>query len=286
MYSNKRMDRVYDLSFVPPKPSEGRTRSEIVITVLPRYAEVIDKQLESAQGMEEAFVAWCAKFQLTDVQWRSTADLFSSQMATPFGLNGCALRSADDQEVRYRFPLNPATCLLVALTLHAFVHALEYCLYNPALQKLHGSNFDQLMHVRVGWRPDIAMTAGYGHPLMGFVAPPLRAWLVKVAADPERLEEVENRLAHVIRTAWLTGKPKKKVDPYDQTFVNITDDGRFILQCFGNACDVAIYPDHCSDWESGYATEFNCHNLDAPLQQLTLLAGLATLHELAAKDLG
>lgn len=57
----------------------------------------------------------------------------------------------------------------------------------------------------------------------------------------------------------------------------IRESGGLILDCPGNAC--GIHPD---DWnhifpKKGY--KFGCHNIDTPAQQLTLMAGLAILHE-------
>lgn len=51
---------------------------------------------------------------------------------------------------------------------------------------------------------------------------------------------------------------------------------RFVLTCFGDACDVAIYPDNATPSTGGY-THFSCHNLDSGFQQATLLAGLVSL---------
>jgi len=52
------------------------------------------------------------------------------------------------------------------------------------------------------------------------------------------------------------------------------DNGKFILNCPGDACGL-----HPSDWhsckEEGF--EFSCHNVDSSIQQITLLAGLACL---------
>ena len=48
------------------------------------------------------------------------------------------------------------------------------------------------------------------------------------------------------------------------------------------ACGLNPSHDHM-DIGQGY--EFSCHNTDTPAQQLTLLAGLAALHDLVRKDM-
>lgn len=55
-----------------------------------------------------------------------------------------------------------------------------------------------------------------------------------------------------------------------------------MLNCPGNAC--GIHPViHWEEGENGY--KFSCHNVDTPMQQLTLLAGLATLHDKARQEM-
>ena len=59
--------------------------------------------------------------------------------------------------------------------------------------------------------------------------------------------------------------------------------GRLFMDCPGNAC--GIHPDssHFRGEEDGY--DFTCHNVDSSLQQFTLIAGLAALHDLARKQI-
>lgn len=55
------------------------------------------------------------------------------------------------------------------------------------------------------------------------------------------------------------------------------------VDCPGNAC--GLNPSHNSvkDDDNGY--EFNCHNVDTVAQQLTLLVGLAALHDKARREI-
>ena len=54
------------------------------------------------------------------------------------------------------------------------------------------------------------------------------------------------------------------------------------LACPGDACGLDPEDNRDYDLETGY--ELVPHNMDGPLQQLTLLAGIAALHDLASKE--
>lgn len=55
---------------------------------------------------------------------------------------------------------------------------------------------------------------------------------------------------------------------------------RVIINCPGDAC--GLYPEHSRIDGWGYSLE--CHNVDGPGQQLTLLMGVAKMHMLARQD--
>ena len=56
----------------------------------------------------------------------------------------------------------------------------------------------------------------------------------------------------------------------------INDDGHLIITCPGDACDIGMYPDRFFGFESVFE-EIHPHNTDTPIQQLTLLVGLAAM---------
>lgn len=58
--------------------------------------------------------------------------------------------------------------------------------------------------------------------------------------------------------------------------------GYLVLDCPGDAC--GIHPNHHGNTPD-HGCEFTCHNLDTAAQQLTLLAGLAALHDRARKEM-
>lgn len=64
----------------------------------------------------------------------------------------------------------------------------------------------------------------------------------------------------------------------------ISSQGCIALQVQGNACDIS----NEADWHFGkgkLGCRFGCHNVDSPMQQLELLAGLSALHDLARKEI-
>jgi hypothetical protein len=62
----------------------------------------------------------------------------------------------------------------------------------------------------------------------------------------------------------------------------VDENAWIIIDCPGDACGL-----HPSDgyWKPGRGREFSCHNLDSPMQQLTLLTGLAVLSGEARKKI-
>ena len=105
------------------------------------------------------------------------------------------------------------------------------------------------------------------------------------------LEHAETR-GHVpqaeeaMRQVYGTVAPSEVREYAEDCCARIGAEGRFYLTCFGNACDLAIYPDSDHSDREESPTNFSCHNLDTVFQQLTLLAGFAVLQELAAEDVG
>ena len=61
------------------------------------------------------------------------------------------------------------------------------------------------------------------------------------------------------------------------------DSGWLNVDCPGDAC--GLHPSS-HDIRQGEGYEFSCHNVDSPAQQITLLAGLAALHDRARKEIG
>jgi hypothetical protein len=89
-------------------------------------------------------------------------------------------------------------------------------------------------------------------------------------------------MVSVMRTVWekMDGRMK---DFYQHSFrANLSNDrGWLCTDCPGDGCGLNPASSYM-DRDTGY--EFSCHNTDTPMQQLTLLASLAALHDLMRKD--
>jgi hypothetical protein len=125
----------------------------------------------------------------------------------------------------------------------------------------------------------------HGHAVGGWLSVEIMGWLRHYAAANTQVNNVAGMHPEVIRAmqaAWhamSTPNLKRFTGPRD-IYGWIQTSGAFSLNCFGNACDLSVYPDQVHEGDDG-PTEFSCHNLDSADQQLTLLAGLAKIYELA-----
>jgi hypothetical protein len=68
----------------------------------------------------------------------------------------------------------------------------------------------------------------------------------------------------------------------DEFRVSIKENAWMVIDCPGDRC--GVHPSH--DPLSDGGCDFSCHNVDSPVQQITLLAGLAVLHDKAREDRG
>lgn len=126
----------------------------------------------------------------------------------------------------------------------------------------------QLLKIRVFCARDERLIVGLG----GEFSIPLCDWFRKrgVGYVPEIVEAMEIAYSHMQDLPSLY-EFRAAID-YPNGWLNVS--------CPGNAC--GINPCHNAVREEG-GYEFVDHNLDTPFQQLTLLAGLAALHDAARK---
>jgi len=116
----------------------------------------------------------------------------------------------------------------------------------------------------------------HGGSLWGEISIPLAKWIESIGEEVELPEMI-----HAMKTTheFMMG-PENFPEYYFRA--RSARDGRFVSDCPGDACGL-----HPADWykreDHGY--EFGCHNVDTPIQQLTLLAGLAALHDSARKEI-
>lgn len=121
-------------------------------------------------------------------------------------------------------------------------------------------------------------------PLGGTLAPVFVRWIERVHESPPDLEQVEEAMLHAWN-ALSQYQIKKRKGPHSFMGLgcSLGEKGRLDLSTLGNACTLST-----EDWwqlEDGEGLDLACHNLDTPIQQLSLLAGMAKLHDLADQDI-
>ncbi|HRY52309.1 MAG TPA: hypothetical protein P5089_00455 [Candidatus Portnoybacteria bacterium] len=116
----------------------------------------------------------------------------------------------------------------------------------------------------------------HGGSLGGKYSPILFNWLL--AINSELAESLESKSVSAMKDAYYQMFFKKEDNFLDYDFRFRITNGRFSLDCPGNACGV-----HPTSFDN--RSEFTCHNVDSAAQQLTLLAGLAVLNSSARQSL-
>jgi len=142
-------------------------------------------------------------------------------------------------------------------------------------EKETSAPFPQLMIVDT-----IIDTGMHGGSLGGEFSIPLTKWLAFLYRGrnmpiPEITQAMKTAYGHIF------GGLKHFDDHYFRAYIG-SENGGLVADCPGDAC--GIYP---SSWhidkERGY--EFSCHNVDNAAQQITLLAGLAALHDKVRREI-
>lgn len=134
----------------------------------------------------------------------------------------------------------------------------------------------QLMTVQT-----ITQAESHGGSLSGEFSIPLCDWLKQLEEKANR--EVLEAVTEAMWSAYTEMFNRPKLYPKYQFRAWIHDGGRLTLDCPGDACGIYIPPE--STWREGRGREFSCHNVDNPMQQITLLAGLAALHDKARREM-
>lgn len=136
----------------------------------------------------------------------------------------------------------------------------------------------QLLTVRT-----ITRQESHGGSLGGEYSVPLARWMASLGDGTKMTEMVE-----AMKAAHYRLFDDEKFDLHRSSFRASIDyeDGWLNVSCPGEAC--GLNPEHGEDIamreKRGY--KFDCHNVDTPMQQLTLLAGLVALHDRARRELG
>lgn len=112
--------------------------------------------------------------------------------------------------------------------------------------------------------------------LFGEIGIPLRRWL---SSKPDHSLVPDAVAAMKAAHVWMFGAHGSLASHFE---MRIKDKGGLIASCPGEGC--GIYP---VDWNfrEGRGYRFTSHNVNNPAQQLTLLAGLAALHDIARREI-
>lgn len=142
-------------------------------------------------------------------------------------------------------------------------------------EKETSSPLPQLMIVET--ITDIGM---HGGSLGGKFSVPLVEWLSSLYQDRDTLIPEISRATKSAHKC-LFGKLGYFDDHYFRAYVG-SENGGLVADCPGDACGI-----HPSGWPNskGKGYEFGSHNVDSAAQQITLLAGLAALHDRARREI-
>lgn len=137
------------------------------------------------------------------------------------------------------------------------------------------SPLPQLMVIDVATRHDI-----HGGSLGGEFSIPLYEWL-KSFEERTRFPEIIEAMQNAQK------KMFNKIDRYEGFGFRayMLHKGGITLDIPGNACGIYNAPDYDYGSPRKEGCKFECHNVDTPMQQLTLLVSLAALHDRARKEI-
>ncbi len=272
---------IYDLSFVSPESSK-EINPHIVFSMSKRHLEVFQTKLRfiitrvNENKIAEEYLGVHSEFTPLD------KDIFGNYT---FGYGRCGYMNVDDEgEAHFYFELRDGVRThYTSMTIWVLLKVLNYML---VAEEIEPSNRWQFIQIDTACRHEM-----HGHSMSGWVSTDLGVWLKKQGKKvPEHeismfanisLPDVEE----VMFQTWNTITRNEFKEKGNEFQAVITPDGRFALICPGNACDVSIYHDQLYGDEIGtQSVQFSCHNLDGAVQQITLLAGIAKLCELARND--
>lgn len=271
---------IYDLAFVSPK-RRPRTSPEIVFIIDERHLpEVVDR----LQKVTERFSDFINRYLNEDSSHLTLPipDLFGNK---DFGYGKCGYWTLEDGRVHFHLQLRPYPWThYCSLTIFALTKALGF-----PFDTVTGTNRQQ--DVELMTLCELGRSSGYGHAVGGHLSSTVHEWLKKYAKGEEKIRgiiEVAPMHPEVIQAqqaTWhaISTEHKRKYASRSHIYGWMRDSGAFSLNCFGNACDLSVYPDSWLDREDG-PIELRCHNLDNSDQQLTLLAGLAKICQLARES--
>lgn len=248
---------VYLLDFVSKSKQRG---PEIVISINQDHAEDVFAALAiQRKELEESK-------RIVSYLKRQRRAVFKVERYGKIGYGSCCLAQEEHGQTDLRFRLERRKRIEIAATLHVI------------LDILNGFVLADLDHgvQQVELTTNIE-ARDHGHAVSGYGSAKLRSWLLGEASKPD--STAQSTVTNAMQDAWACIADHVHVRYATEVGARIGVDGRFLLGCFGNACDLSVYPEGVNG--DNYPFEFSSHNLDMPSQQLTLIAGLAQLCALA-----
>ncbi len=268
----------YRLSFAEAKDHRS-TPPELIIACHKEQLPVVSERL--ARLADRLLSAATTYFHGTEIPFTvPSPDLFHECL---FGYAKCGYITTTEREACFHFPLrNGSHVAHTAFTIQLMKTALLHIDPNDVPLGNRAHQFDLELDTD-NHRPN-----GYGHALGGSLAHEVAAWLEAYRSE-ETTPKYHNgdapmhpEVVAAMKQTWRATARRSWQEYVDECRGRIMKQGAFVLDCFGNACDVGVYPSEFRTDEPSHS--ISCHNLDNVEQQLTLLAGLAKICQLAREN--
>ncbi|MBP9719175.1 MAG: hypothetical protein KBD46_01795 [Candidatus Levybacteria bacterium] len=264
---------VYELSLVFSQ-SLTHKNPTLVFSISAGIVDELDRCLRDLSGRwhrhAEQYCPSGATF------WTLSPDLFGH---TEFGYGRCGFVSKKDDKVFLHIELEGGDQLYCCtMTLNLLAQALQSFVSNVPGQCEHSPQVT--LNMACEHRDQ------HGHSISGFVSADVVAWLSVSGSSTStrRNEKVSAVVEEAMKRVWTAVCLDDQAEYAQECRMALDESGRFLLSCFGNACDVGIYPDLNSHVGVSGVVPFGCHNLDLASQQITLISGLVKLCEIARQE--
>jgi len=264
----------YDLAFMSPQENTQKV-PQLVFIINTQHLTELKERLRviasKSKARSETYLGKASDFAIF------YPNLFGD---IKFGYGSCGcLRTQSDKYYLY-LPLSshPTSRRYTTLT----IQVLTFALGLPFTKEAARSDRQQEVILNTSCE-----AGDYGHAVGGFLSESVIDWLKSYAKNNVQYRGIiESTKMHpevvaAMKTTWLAVSDhmtRRYASDCNHSFVSTS--GAFTLNCFGNACDLSVYPDQFLG-EGCEAVNIGCHNLDYADQQLTLLAGLAKICQLA-----
>jgi len=220
-----------------------------------------------SRGKENGFVRLAAKLPIIKIETKGKCSRCQGTGEDKFFDGRCSRCEGTGKEHKYDWL--PAFRISATFTV--------FFLFARSFQKETGAGRPQLLTVQTRAERDM-----HGGSLSGAYSVDLVKWLGTLG-EGATIEEMVKAMKKAYQYMFV----EKENEVYSRFSARITDrQGWLNVDCPGDAC--GLNPSHGAEYDmkkGGMGYEFSCHNVDSPMQQLTLLAGLAALHDRARKEI-